>query len=96
MTVHAGIMGESTTLTVRIDSAIKDRLEGLADATKRSKSSLAAEGIEAFVELEERQIAGIKKAMASLDHGLGVIHQDVEAWIASLDTDDELPMPTAE
>ena len=96
MTVHAGIMGESTTLTVRIDSAIKDRLEGLANATKRSKSSLAAEGIEAFVELEERQIAGIKKAIASLDRGLGVTHQEVEAWIASLDTDDELPMPTAE
>ena len=92
-------MGESTTLTIRIDSAIKDRLEGLADATKRSKSSLAAEGIEAFVELEERQIAGIKKAMDSLDsldRGLSVTHQDVEAWIASLDTDDELPAPAAE
>ena len=89
-------MGESTTLTIRIDSAIKDRLEGLADATKRSKSSLAAEGIEAFVELEERQIAGIKKAMDSLDRGLSVTHQDVEAWIASLDTDDELPLPKAE
>ena len=93
MTVHAGIMGESTTLTVRIDSAIKDRLEGLADVTKRSKSSLAAEGIEAFVELEERQIAGIKKAIASVDRGLGVTHQEVEAWIASLDTDDELAVP---
>ena len=85
MTVQVQIMGENTTLTVRIDSTIKERLEGLADATKRSKSSLAAEGIEAFVELEERQIAGIKKAIASLDRGLGVIHQDVEAWIASLD-----------
>ncbi len=90
------MMGESTTLTVRIDSAVKERLEGLADATKRSKSSLAAEGIEAFVELEERRIAGIKKAIASVDRGLGVTHQEVEAWIASLDTDDELPVPTAE
>ena len=80
-------MGESTTLTVRIDSAIKDRLEGLADATKRSKSSLAAEGIEAFVEREERQIAGIKKAMASLDRGLYIDHQRVEAWVVSLNSD---------
>jgi len=96
ITARTGIMGESTTLTVRIDSAIKERLEGLADATKRSKSSLAAEGIEAFVELEELQIAGIKKAIASLDRGLGVTHQEVEAWIASLDTDDQLPVPTAE
>ncbi len=89
-------MGESTTLTLRIDSDIKERLESLAKATKRSKSSLAAEGIEAFVELEERQIEGIKRAMASLDRGEGVAHEEVAAWIASWDSEDELPVPTAE
>ncbi len=89
-------MGESTTLTLRIDSDIKKRLESLAEATKRSKSSLAAEGIEAFVELEERQIEGIKKAMASLDRGEGVAHDDVAAWIASWESEDELPEPNVE
>lgn len=89
-------MSDSTTLTLRIDSAVKERLEGLAKATKRSKSSLAAEGIEAFVELEERQIEGIRRAMASLDRGEGVPHEDVEAWVDSWETEDELPMPKAE
>ena len=89
-------MGDSATITVRIAKSVKDRLESLARETKRSKSSLAAEGIGAFVELEERQIEGIKKAMASIDRGLGVAHDDVAAWVASWDTDDELPAPQAE
>ena len=88
-------MGDSTTLTLRIESDIKERLETLAKVTKRSKSSLAAEGIEAFVELEEHQIEGIRKAMASLDRGDGVAHEDVTAWIASWDSEDELQTPAA-
>lgn len=86
-------MGESTTLTLRIDGAVKDRLEALAKATKRSKSSLAAEGLEAFVEREERQIAGIRKAVESMERGRGVAHDDVLAWIASWGGEDETPIP---
>lgn len=88
-------MSDSTTITVRVTKSVKDRLENLASETKRSKSSLAAEGISAFVDLEERQIAGIKKALASIDAGLGVAHDDVAAWVASWDTDDERPAPKA-
>ena len=87
---------ESTTITVRVPKSVKDRLESLAKETRRSRSSLAAEGIGAFVELEERQIAGIKKALASVDRGLGVGHDDVEAWVRSWDTADELPTPAAD
>ncbi len=89
-------MGDSTTLTIRVDKAVKERLENLAKMTKRSKSSLAAEGISAYVELKEKQVEGIKKAMASLDVGHGLQHGDVADWVASWDTDFELPMPTSE
>ena len=37
-------------------------------------------------EREDRQGAGIKQAMASLDRGLGIEHQRVEAWIVSLNS----------
>ena len=89
------VMSDSTTITIRVAKTVRDRLESLARETKRSKSALAAEGIGAFIELEEHQIEGIKKAMLSIDRGLGVAHSDVEAWIASWDTDDELPTPKA-
>ena len=89
-------MSDSTTITVRVSKTVKDRLESLAKETKRSKSSLAAEGISTFVDLEERQIEGIKKALTSIDNGLGVPQADVAAWVASWDTDEELPAPKAE
>jgi predicted transcriptional regulator len=40
----------STTMTIRLDDDVKDRLDVLAGATQRSKSFLAAEAIRAFVE----------------------------------------------
>lgn len=88
-------MVDSATITIRVAKSVKDRLENLAKETKRSKSSLAAEGISTFIDVEERQIEGIKKALASIDQGLGVTHDDVAAWVESWDTDDELPAPKA-
>jgi len=88
-------MDETTTITVRVPRSVRDRLESLAKETRRSKSSLAAEGIGAFVDLEERQIEGIKQALTSIDTGLGIPQDDVEAWVASWDNEDELPMPKA-
>jgi len=38
----------STTMTIRIEDDVKDRLDRLAEATNRSKSYLAAEAIREF------------------------------------------------
>jgi predicted transcriptional regulator len=86
-------MSNSDTLTIRLDRSVKERLEGLAAITKRTKSSLAAEAIESFVELEERQLEGIRKALASLDRGEGVAHEDVVSWLKSWGTEPTFPIP---
>ncbi|MBE0549066.1 MAG: ribbon-helix-helix protein, CopG family [Rubrivivax sp.] len=52
----------STTMTVRLDDDVKDRLDVLAEATQRSKSFLAAEDIRAYVENNEWQIGEIRAA----------------------------------
>ena len=52
----------STNMTVRIGDDIKDRLEILAETTRRSKSFLAAEAIRAYLELNEWQIDQIRAA----------------------------------
>jgi predicted transcriptional regulator len=57
----------STTMTVRIDDDIKDRLESLAEATHRSKSFLAAEAIREYVVVNEWQIQQTKAALAEAD-----------------------------
>ena len=56
-------MAMSTTITVRIDSDMKVRLERLADATQRSKSFLAAEAIRDFVDINEWQISEVHAAL---------------------------------
>jgi RHH-type rel operon transcriptional repressor/antitoxin RelB len=59
----------STTMTVRLEDEVKDRLDRLASSTHRSKSFLAAEAIRAFVEQNEWQIAEIHDALVEADAG---------------------------
>jgi len=84
----------STTFTVRVDPAVKKRLEKLARNTGRSRSFLAAEAINDYLDLNEWQVAGIKQAIASLDRGEGIAHQDVKDWVASWGTKNERPAPS--
>jgi RHH-type rel operon transcriptional repressor/antitoxin RelB len=59
----------STTMTIRLDDDVKERLDVLAGATRRSKSFLAAEAIKAYVENNEWQIAEIEVALKEADAG---------------------------
>ena len=82
----------STTVSVRIDAAIKKRLEKLAKSTGRSRSFLAAEANE-YLDLNEWQVTGIQKAMTSLDRGEGVPHERVKEWVDSWNSKKERPSP---
>jgi RHH-type rel operon transcriptional repressor/antitoxin RelB len=83
----------STTFTVRVDASAKKRLERLAKNTGRSRSFLAAEAINEYLDVNEWQVAGIRQAIASLDRGEGVPHQQVKDWITSWGSDREQPIP---
>jgi RHH-type rel operon transcriptional repressor/antitoxin RelB len=74
----------SSTFTVRVDAAAKKRLERLAKSTGRSRSFLAAEAIEEYLDINEWQVAGIKRAIGSLDRGEGVSHDRVKDWVRIL------------
>jgi RHH-type rel operon transcriptional repressor/antitoxin RelB len=73
----------STTFTVRVEPEVKKRLEKLAKSTGRTRSFLAAEALNAYLDVNEWQVAGVKRAMASLDRGDGVPHQEVKDWVGS-------------
>jgi RHH-type rel operon transcriptional repressor/antitoxin RelB len=83
----------STTFAVRVDATAKKRLEKLAKSTGRSRSFLAAEAINEYLDVNEWQVAGIKRAIASLDRGEGVSHQRVKDWVASWGGSKERPVP---
>ncbi len=59
----------SSTLTLRLENGVKDKLEKLAESTHRSRSFLAAEAIKAYVESNEWQISEIQQALAEADAG---------------------------
>ena len=83
----------STTVSVRVDSVIKKRLEKLAKSTARSRSFLVAEAINEYLDLNEWQVAGIQKAVASLDRGEGISHKRVKGWVSSWGHTKERPAP---
>jgi RHH-type rel operon transcriptional repressor/antitoxin RelB len=62
-------MSQSTTMTIRVGTDLKDRLEKLAESTSRSQSFLAAEAIKEFVDLNEWQIQEIQLALTEADKG---------------------------
>ena len=68
----------STTITIRLDEEVKDRLDRLAGSTQRSKSFLAAEAIREFVESNEWQIAETRAALKEANAGDFVSERDVE------------------
>jgi RHH-type rel operon transcriptional repressor/antitoxin RelB len=70
----------STTFNVRVDPVIKKRLEKLAKSTGRSRSFLAAEAINEYLELNEWQVAGIQKATTSFAEGRSVSLRQVKDW----------------
>jgi RHH-type transcriptional regulator, rel operon repressor / antitoxin RelB len=69
----------STTMTIRIEDEVKDRLDRLAESTQRSKSFLAAEAIREYVENNEWQVAETRKALKEADAGDFASEEDVAA-----------------
>ncbi len=71
----------STTLTVRLPAELKDRLGELAERTRRTKSFLAWEAINGYVERELEIVAGIERGLDDMKAGRVVPHEDVVADI---------------
>lgn len=59
----------ASVLTLRLDEELKEKLEKLAQSTRRSKSFLAAEAIREYVALNEWQISEIKEGIKEADRG---------------------------
>jgi predicted transcriptional regulator len=74
-------MANSTTLTLRLDTATRKRLDSLAKSTKRSKSFLAGEAIASYLEAQEWQLGEIRAGLSELDSGKKVNGEDVAAWL---------------
>ena len=59
----------TTTMTIRLNTDLKQQLDQLAKATNRSKSFLAVEALRDFVEVNQWQIQEITDALKEADDG---------------------------
>jgi len=69
----------TTTMTIRMETAVKNKLTKLSKATNRSNSFLAAEAIRQYVEMNEWQIQEIRAALAEADAGDFASEAEVKA-----------------
>ena len=77
-------MASSTTMTVRLDREIEERLRRLAAETRRSRSYLAAEAVAAYVDRELEIIDGIRSGLADVAAGRVVSHEQVIAEVGKV------------
>ena len=72
---------DTTTLTLRVPTGMKEQLDKLADATHRSKSYLAGEAIRQYLELEAWQIGEIQQALREADANDFASNDEVDAVV---------------
>ena len=83
----------TTTLTFRLDIETKKKLEQEARRTKRSKAFIVQEMVTDYLEVLERQDQMVLEAIEAADRGEFISHEDMLAWVDSLDTAQPLPSP---
>ncbi len=59
----------SVSMSMRLPAALADQLGTLAEATGRTKSFLAVQAIQKFIDQEAWQVAEIQKGIAEADAG---------------------------
>lgn len=74
-------MSSSTTMTIRVNSEVKAKLDRLARDTQRSRSYLAAAAVSGYVDRELKIVAGIQQGIADRVAGRTVSHDDAMAEI---------------
>ncbi|MDY0039867.1 MAG: CopG family ribbon-helix-helix protein [Desulforhabdus sp.] len=82
----------NTTITIRTDPELAGKLAAIASAMDRSRNWVIQEALRQYVDTQMWQIKGIKAAIASLDEGEGIPHEQVMAEAqALLDEHDSTP-----
>jgi RHH-type transcriptional regulator, rel operon repressor / antitoxin RelB len=86
-------MSDTTLISVRVPKETAEKLAALAEATDRSKSYLAAQAIEEYLETQEWQIRAIEEGIKDVEEGRVVSHERVKEWLQSWGTEGEKEMP---
>lgn len=87
----------ATATSIKIDDELKGRVQHLAQARRRSAHWIMREAIEQYVEREEKHETFREDALKAWDEyqatGLHATGEEVDQWLSSWGTENELPAP---
>ena len=83
----------STVLSVRLPKELKEQLDCLSRASKRSKAYLAMEALGDYVKKNAWRAQELHEAINEANKGIFVSHEAMVAWADQLGTDGEIVPP---
>jgi predicted transcriptional regulator len=89
-----GSLVETKVVTAHVPTELAAKVDAIAARRDRSRGWIMKQALRAWVEQEEQRYRLTLEALADVDAGRTVDHDDVEKWVDSLDSDRPLPMPT--
>lgn len=84
---------KADTFSIRLPDDLKQDVARLATATRRSRAFIVKEAVAAYVEDHRDYLTAIDQAVAEADKGEFVSEEKALAWLRSLGTDQERPVP---
>jgi predicted transcriptional regulator len=90
-------MPAQSTTSLKLDNEMKERVQQLAAARRRSPHWVMREAIEQYVEREEKREQFQQAALAAWAHyqatGLHVTGEEADSWLARLEAGEDAPTP---
>ena len=90
-------MTTRSTTSLKLDDEMKERVQRLAEARRRSPHWVMREAVEQYVEREEKREQFRQDALAAWTHyqttGLHVTAGEADAWLAKLEAGKKAPPP---
>jgi predicted transcriptional regulator len=88
---------KSSTTSLKLDSKMKDRVQRLAAARRRTPHWIMREAVEQYVEHEEKREQLKQDALAAWTHyqttGLHLTAGEADAWLAKLEAGEDAAIP---
>ncbi len=90
-------MATNSTTSVKLDPALKERVQRLASVRRRSAHWVMREAVEQYVAREEQREQLRQDALAAWNHyqttGLHATAEEADAWLAKLEAGEDAGAP---
>ncbi len=90
-------MPSASTTSLKLDVKMKERVQRLAAARRRSSHWIMREAIEEYVSREEKREQFRLDTLASWEEfqrtGLHLTEREVDEWVSKLEAGEDAPMP---